>query len=279
MNNTIKCLTDWLHEPFTLLDRKGDILLLITVIGIYGFLFMNLYNPFNMTALFTGWKWEYSVIFFKFSLLAVFTLSFMEFVIRPVLKLNNLSRVTFILFLIFELVVYSVAMFFLFELITSVSLVGPKDLIDIFRYSILVMAIPYSGMLFYFHHNQIVSKIPSMVNHLIRIKDENGKLHLAVNQYQLLAIVAADNYVLIYYEKDGSLGKELIRTSLKKLEKQLVNTAMVRFSRSAMVNIKNIKSSKTQSKQLILDINKMPNESITVSRNYKSIVLGILTNQ
>lgn len=270
---------EWLSKPFTLLDRKRDVLTLILVTGIYGFLFMNVYNPFNMTALFKGGDWANSIIFLKFSLLAVTILSLMEFIVRPAIGISKLIRGTFILFVLLELLIFSGAMYFAYELITNVPVNGFGDFIDIFRYSISVMAIPYTAMLFYFRHHQIVSNIPSMVDHLIQIKDENDKLHLAINQDQLLTLVATDNYVSVYYEKEGNLSKELVRTSLKKLEIEMKDTAIIRCSRSAMVNIKNIVSSKTESKQLILDIKNMPNEPMKVSRNYKSKVLNILTNQ
>ena len=278
MSKITTAFIEWLSKPFTLLDRKRDAFTLILVTGVYGFLFMNVYNPFNMTALFKGGDWENAIIFLKFSLLAVTILFLMEFTVRPTIGLGRLVRGTFILFVLLELLIYSGAMYFAYELITTVPVYGSGDFIDIFRYSISVMAIPYTGMLFYFRHHQILSSIPSMADHLIQIKDENNKLHLAINQDQLLTLVATDNYVTIYYEKEGSLAKELVRTSLKKLEIELVDTAIIRCSRSAMVNIKNIVSSKTESKQLILDIKNMPNEPMKVSRNYKSKMLNILTN-
>jgi hypothetical protein len=270
---------EWLSRPFTLLDRKRDAFALVVVTGVYGFLFMNIYNPFNMTALFKGGDWDNAIIFLKFSLLAITVLFLMEFAVRPTIGFGRLVRATFILFVLLELLIYSGAMYFAYELITDVPVDGFGDFIDIFRYSISVMVIPYVGMLFYFRHHQIVSNIPSMVDHLIQIKDENNKLHLAINQDQLLTLVATDNYVTVYYEKEGNLSKELVRTSLKKLETDLEDTAIIRCSRSAMVNIKNIVSSKTESRQLILDIKNMPNEPMKVSRNYKSKVLNILTNQ
>ncbi|MFT7035563.1 MAG: hypothetical protein ACJA2S_004087 [Cyclobacteriaceae bacterium] len=279
MSKITTVFIDWLSKPFTLIDRKRDAFTLILVTGVYGFLFMNVYNPFNMTALFKGGDWENGIIFLKFSLLAVTILFLMEFIVRPAIGLDRLVRGTFILFVLLELLIYSGVMYSAYELITNVSVNGFGDFIDIFRYSISVMAIPYMGMLFYFHHHQILSSITSMADHLIQIKDENNKLHLAINQDRLLTLVAADNYVTVYYEKEGNISKELVRTSLKKLETDLENTAIIRCSRSAMVNIKNIVSSKTESRQLILDIKNMPNEPMKVSRNYKARVLDILTNQ
>ncbi|MEQ6120157.1 LytTR family DNA-binding domain-containing protein [Reichenbachiella sp. MALMAid0571] len=269
----------WLNQPFTLLDRKRDKLFLITAIGLFGFLFMYLYNPFNITKWFAGGDWENSIIFFQFSLIAVFTLSIMEFGVRPLLGLNSLTHLSFIFFVICELMLFSSIMFFSYEFITSLPTQGIYDFIDIFRYSALILIIPYSATLFYFNYRQVVSAIPDYGNHLIQIKDENDKLQLAVDQDQLTTIVATDNYVTVYYQKEARQSKELIRTSLKKLESELRNTTVIRCSRSTMINVKNIATFKTVNRQLVLEMKNMPEVRVNVSRNYKTNVLSILTHQ
>lgn len=271
-------LKAWMNQPFTLLDKKRNQLALVFSVGVFGFFFLYLYNPFNLTRWFAGGDWEHFLIFLKFSLLAVCSLLLMELGVRPLLKLRQFTHLTFLLFLLGELLVFSLLMFLLFEYITSLPAGGFEDFIDIMRYTTLILIIPYASVLFYFHHRQALSKIPAITNHLLHIKDENDKLQLAIDQDQVLALFAADNYVTVYYSKQDALAKELVRTSLKKLEKELSNTALLRCSRSAMVNVKNIRAFKTVSRQLTLEIENMPETPITVSRNYKSRVASVLSN-
>lgn len=272
-------LKAWMNQPFTLLDKKRNQLVLIFSVGLFGFFFLYLYNPFNLTRWFAGGDWEHFLIFLKFSLLAVCSLLLMELGVRPLLKLCQFTHLTFLLFLLGELLVFSLLMFLLFEHITSLPAGGFEDFIDIMRYTTLILIIPYASVLFYFHHQQAISRLPSMANHLLHIKDENNKLQLAIDQDQVLALFAADNYVTVYYSKQDALAKELVRTSLKKLEKELSNTALLRCSRSAMVNVKNIRAFKTVSRQLTLEIENMPETPVTVSRNYKNRVTSVLSNQ
>ena len=272
-------IADWLNQPFTLLDRKREQFVLITVIGLFGFLFMYLYNPFNISRWFSGGDWENSIIFLQFSLIAVLTLSIMEFLVRPIIGLKSHSNMSFVFFLFSELVVFSVIMFYSYEFITTQPTQGINDFLDIFRYSVLILMIPYSVTLFYFNYRQVVSAKGDFGNHLIQISDENGKLQLAVDQDQLTIIVATDNYVTVHYLKNAKPTKELIRTSLKKLEGELLNTAIIRCSRSTMINVKNIAAFKTVNRQLVLEIKNMPELQISVSRNYKNNVLAILKDQ
>ncbi|MFY0651362.1 MAG: LytTR family transcriptional regulator [Cyclobacteriaceae bacterium] len=272
-------LKKWLLEPFKLLDRKRDRLVLIISVGVFSFFFMYIFNPFNLTRWYGANEFEHMLIFLKFTSLAMVILFVMELGVRPLLKLDFLRRYSFILFLLLELVVFSIVMYFFYELITKMPAEGMQDFLDIFRYSTMIISIPYSAVLFYFHHNQIILDIPSMSDHLIKINDENGKLFLAINQDQILSITAADNYVTVYYDKNGQVSKELVRTSLKKLETELSDTPIIRCSRSSMVNIKNIVSSKTESRQLVLGVKNMPSETLKVSKNYKTKILSILNNQ
>ncbi len=240
---------------------------------------MYLYNPFNITKWFTGGDWENSIIFLQFSLLAVFTLSLMEFGVRPIFGLKSHTNSSFVIFLFAELMLFSGIMFFSYESITTLPTQSIYDFIDIFRYSTLILILPYSATLFYFNYRQVVSAKPDYGNHLVQLKDENDKLQLAVDQHQLTILVATDNYVTVHYQKEARQSKELIRTSLKKLESELQNTTVIRCSRSTMVNVKNIVAFKTVNRQLVLEMKNMPEVLVNVSRNYKSNVLSILTLQ
>lgn len=203
----------------------------------------------------------------------------MEFVGRPLIGLKSHTNMSFVFFLFSELMIFSVIMYYTYEFITSQPTQGINDFLDIFRYSALILMIPYAATLFYFNYRKVVSDKADFGNHLIQINDENGKLQLAVDQDQLSILVATDNYVAVHYQKESRQSKELIRTSLKKLESELQNTTVIRCSRSTMVNVKNIVAFKTVNRQLVLEMKNMPEALVNVSRNYKSNVLSILTQQ
>ncbi|HEX9958634.1 MAG TPA: LytTR family DNA-binding domain-containing protein [Fibrella sp.] len=67
---------------------------------------------------------------------------------------------------------------------------------------------------------------------------ENEKDTLQLARADLLAIESSDNYCTVFYRKNGVLGKELVRSSLSRLENQLgAGTPFVRCHRSYVVNL------------------------------------------
>ena len=67
---------------------------------------------------------------------------------------------------------------------------------------------------------------------------ENEKDTLQLDRADLLAIESSDNYCTVFYRKNGVLGKELVRSSLSRLENQLgTGTPFVRCHRSYVVNL------------------------------------------
>ena len=147
-----------------------------------------------------------------------------------------------------------------------------NELLLTLRYTILVLIIPYAAVLFYLHTTQKGESIDSLLNasnHLVKILDENGELHMALDLDQLLFLKSADNYVAIYYLKDDKVRKELARTTLKRLETELDPYPIRRCHRSYMVNINKISVSMKSNQGLALALKNYPEESIPVSKNYK----------
>lgn len=70
---------------------------------------------------------------------------------------------------------------------------------------------------------------------------ENERDTLNLNRADLLAIESSDNYCTIFYQKNSALAKELMRSSLSRLENQLGEGApFVRCHRSYVVNLDRI---------------------------------------
>jgi DNA-binding LytR/AlgR family response regulator len=75
-------------------------------------------------------------------------------------------------------------------------------------------------------------------NDLLVLTAENGKDTLQLTRTGLLAIESSDNYCTVFYMKNGQLAKELIRSSLSRLEHQLgEGTPFARCHRSYVVNL------------------------------------------
>jgi len=81
----------------------------------------------------------------------------------------------------------------------------------------------------------------SGLSHQLTLVAENEKDSLMLDRNDLLAIESSDNYCTVFYLKRGVLAKELMRSSLSRLENQLGSTTpFVRCHRSYLVNLDQI---------------------------------------
>ena len=265
-------IKDFLNQPFHLLDRKQNRWLLIISIGIYTIFFMNLYHPFNVNNLYRDETIPMFIILSGFGISGMIVLMISQLVIREVLKIHAVKMSGIIMWFFVELVLLSVTMYFIYGNTSFRGMDMVNELYLMLKYTILVLIIPYAGVLFYLSTTQQGENIDTLLNasnHLVNMLDENGALHMAIDLDQLLFIKSADNYVAVYYFKDDKVRKELVRTTLKRLETELDEYPIRRCHRSYMVNINKISVSMKSNQGLSLALKNYAEESIPVSKNYK----------
>ncbi|MDW3212012.1 MAG: LytTR family DNA-binding domain-containing protein [Reichenbachiella sp.] len=240
----------------------------------YGILFMHLYVPFNVQ------KWpqnasipEY-VYLTAFGLVAWIYLIITQIAIKELLHFQQFTNRHFIIWTIVELLFLSLLMMFLFG---DLKLNLLHEYWLAFKLTLLVGVIPYSGVILYFKLLE-KNKTTISTNHLVKITDSNSDLKLVVDNSQLLLLKSADNYVEIYYLKDGQVKKELVRTTLKILEQQLSSQPIKRCQRSYMVNINRVAVIQKNSQGYIIELNGY-DQPIPVSKNYKQYFVNLLNNQ
>jgi DNA-binding LytR/AlgR family response regulator len=69
---------------------------------------------------------------------------------------------------------------------------------------------------------------------------ENGKDKIQLTPQALCYIEADDNYVTVVYQEQGKLKKELLRSSLTKIESQISVSHIRRCHRSYLVNLQKV---------------------------------------
>lgn len=154
-----------------------------------------------------------------------------------------------------------------------------REFFQSLKYTFLVIALPYSAVLYYLHSNKQKQKyfqIDKSEKNIIKILDENENVRIAIEPDKLLFIKNADNYVEIFYSNNEGIAKELVRTSLKRLESELSDFRIRRCHRSYMVNIKNVSLSKKTRKGLNLELRIEDAPLIPVSKNYATEILNEL---
>ena len=242
-------------------------------------LFMNLYLPFNVDRWYENETIPLFIILSSFGFIGMIVLMISQLIIREILKIRAVKMYGIMLWFLVELILLTVTMFFIYG---TTGLEG-EDLINelflAFKYTLLVIIIPYAAVLFYLHTTQKGENIDILLaasNHLLNILDENGELHMAVDLEKVLFLKSADNYVAVYFVKEGKVKKELVRTSLKRLETELDEFPIRRCHRSYMVNINKISVSMKSNQGLSLALKDFYDESIPVSKNYKAFFTRLI---
>ncbi|MCC6372518.1 MAG: LytTR family transcriptional regulator [Bacteroidia bacterium] len=100
---------------------------------------------------------------------------------------------------------------------------------------------------------------------------ENEKDRITFNTENLRYIESADNYSTLVSFENSTRKKQLIRSSLKRIESQLTDEFIVRCHRTYIVNLRQVKSAEGNAAGYTLSFYDVE-ETIPVSRNYVSVV-------
>nr|WP_314491886.1 LytTR family DNA-binding domain-containing protein [uncultured Chryseobacterium sp.] len=110
---------------------------------------------------------------------------------------------------------------------------------------------------------------------ILRITSEYGNYSLEIPETDFIYAEAADNYCIVYFYRNNSPEKEMIRISLSKLLQQVQTDVIRQTHRSFIVNLSKVIRSKGNSSGYKLSLDNLNNE-LTISRNFIPAVLPIL---
>lgn len=113
---------------------------------------------------------------------------------------------------------------------------------------------------------------------LLTFTSDNQKDRLAVSMEDLYYIEAQDNYCSIHYQSENTTKKYLIRASLKRLEMELSDTAVIRCHRSYLVNLSQVASYKGNLHGLVLSVG-LAQLAVPVSRSYAQVIIDKLSQE
>lgn len=146
----------------------------------------------------------------------------------------------------------------------------------------MIITFPIVGYLFYVRHQALRSEYvrlqsnpPESSDRMMTFTSKNGKDPLIVSVRDLLYLESEDNYVSISYLENEQPGSHLIRSSLKRLEDQIVDTQLVRCHRSFIVNLSRVRSCRGNRHGLHLKLTGMSG-IVPVSRKYAESILNSL---
>jgi hypothetical protein len=272
---------NFLNNNFNLLDKKEDRYLLIFVVFIFSVIFLNVFQPFNITR----WYSDSGLIqFFRLSsygfVIAIVFL-FTQFPLRKIFKIPAFKIKSYLLWLVIEIALINLVYIFLYG-----NPIGNfrNDLIFSLKYTLMSIWLPYSfAILIVYYKNQRAEIASLKLNankptekRSIIFKDENDKIKFSVLSKDLLLLESTDNYVSVFYFLDNKVQRKLLRNSLKNMEEMLKENSIVRCHRSFMVNPANVEFMQKEGKKLKIKLRNF-DKPIPVSEKYSTPFLSFLS--
>jgi DNA-binding LytR/AlgR family response regulator len=125
-------------------------------------------------------------------------------------------------------------------------------------------------------HSQAIVNQSVTNNDSIKLIAENEKDSIEILTENLFYIESSDNYSTVFFEKSGTppeakLQKELLRSSLTRLESQISHENIVRCHRSYIVNLDKVEKVTGNAQGYKLHL-KSPELLVPVARKYSEIV-------
>ena len=268
--------------PKYLLTKQNQTTMVLFV-SIFAIIFINIFKPFGSEEWMTKGKftatqyllWSTILVTMGMSIVAISRVIMYHYSKKPT---QNITILSYSLWVVLELLLLS-ASFTGLALITSYG-GAERDPFEIYKNALsntfFILFIPYIIYIMYLAYQEKNAKLRTIMEEnignkatsFISFHDDRGILQLTVAKENLLYIESADNYISIWYLKNGQLKKQLVRTTLKETSNQLADTSVVRTHRSFMINIEKIKVLRREKENLFIELDHPGLKDIPVSKTY-----------
>lgn len=277
--------------PKYLLEKRNQIIMVLFV-SIFAIVFINIFKPFESNKWITDkgysdtmyFVWSSFLVLMGMLVVAISRVIMYKYSQKP---MHSITILRYILWVFVELLLLAGA-FTILAIITSksgnISLKSEDPLViymQAMQNTVFILFIPYLISIMFFSYQEKNAKLKELMNEnigfksstLISFRDERGVLQLSVAKENLLYIESADNYICIWYIKNGILKKQLIRITMKEISEQLAESNIVRCHRSYIVNLDLVKVMRREKENLFLELD-FPNiKEIPISKTYGEQVL------
>lgn len=269
-----------LNQPFPDKDSFKKSLTTIFLVGVFVGLFLFLLRPFNIEG-----EWvDLALASVGFGGVTVVFGWLYEVATRFVFKIRthgpNWTLGKWMLMSIVLVVWIALGNYLFVNFLSDWRAVGYFNFIRMIGYTSLIGIFPValSGILIQLRETQkneesatdlsdsLIGSIE--VNHAMVVLDPESGNELKLDASTVRFVEAMQNYVTVWYLKEGELTKQVLRSTLTATEKQFENTDVVRCHRSYLVNVDSIKSVCGNAQGLKLQLKDVEDAEIPVSRSY-----------
>tara|TARA_B110000305_G_C19413322_1_gene626668 strand:+ start:292 stop:1092 length:801 start_codon:yes stop_codon:yes gene_type:complete len=266
-------MINWTKKSIYFLENMKDKWLFIVIFFIFGTLFINLFEPFNLYT-WTKFKETPKILISLFHMLPFCAgIIFTQFFIRRIFLNFYFTILRLGFWIIFEVILVSLVNILIFGFS---DLLFTSMLFDSFYRTSLVMFLCYfisfTLLLSILKKDFYIKKNKS----LIPLRDYKNKVKITLDFNLILYVKSTENYVQTFYFQNNKLKNILIRNTIKTIETELKPYGIMRSQRSFLVNKSQILSiEKINNKQVInlysTDI------KIPLSTSFKDNFLDVLS--
>jgi hypothetical protein len=265
------------------LTEKRNIVTTILFTAGFALLFLNLYTPFGVATWFEVSKptlllYASGVILAGVLVVAVSRIIMYHFVRRG----GKLRIWHYLVWVAVEIL----AMALFFTLFEVVILDDRRPFTELLARSVqntsLTLLLPYTFLWLWFSWRDNKDRLSGMMEQpetggqrpMIHLRDEKGVLRMSLKHSDLLTLQGSDNYVTVCYQGQERLHRFMLRNTLRTLEEELKEEAIIRCHRSWLVNIEKVKLIRREKEGLMLELDSSPSSEVPVSRTYMHEVLA-----
>lgn len=266
------------HTPFPYLNRLRYRLLHVLIILVISILFLVVFEPFRINDWIRYPLWLEAFGLVSVGVCITLTIAFSQLLLRTLIPIKRFTYIHFAAWILSEILLASILATALYA---DFSRNFFHELLSTLKFIATGLVLPYAFSMLILILLQQRNKLPdathasSPENHdLVHIRDERGQVKFSVRKDYILYLESADNYVSIYYLPELDVKKEMVRTSMKKMEAFLRPHGLVRVHRSFLVNMENVQWMKKEGRNYLIKM-KSCDTIIPVSRGYISSVRSL----
>lgn len=266
-------------RPVDYLQSRSDKWLLVVFNAVYIPLFLLLFQPFGVNNYDPTHRigLEFFLAALSFGLVGGLTILVYEFwLVRLFFRSSQQTWLTLLGHIFLELI-FLASVFFLYynvlgefhdwKLASYFEFIWQFLIMGIIPTGVVLLYLEYKNVRRAYDQVQTGSTPDSPSEKLIHLTSGNGKEFISILSDTLLYIEAQGNYVFVYYLENGEIKKSLLRTTMKKLERQLQLPSVIRCHRSFIVNTRQVTKVTGNAHQFQLHLSE-GTTTIPVSRSY-----------
>ena len=275
------------------LVTKENIRKLIFFTTVYSLIFINIFRPFNSEDWIPGINtFNYFLYSSLMVLIGLTLISISRIIMHFFVKKISIGYLEYLIWILGEITILAGFYIFIAHKVGFIDnyiqqnpgLVYWEATFEIFRKAVAnttwMLLIPYVISFLYLYNEQLIKKLAENTeetkeNNVIQFKDEKDEVRFSITSDKVVFIESSDNYCIIKYLNNDKISDFVLRSSLKRLANELIDTPIQRCHRSYMINLEHVASLKKDNSDISFEFD-VPNvKEIPISKSYNEKIMEL----